>query len=215
MTSPVRSIGASYGWSLQDIRSAMLAGLDLESRKAQAAVRAHNQLMNTIAWNGDAAHNLPGLKTNTDIPSAAAGVVFSAGTADQIIDAINDMITDMITLTNGVETPNTVVMQPGQLALLSAKARSTTSDTSVLAFLRAAWPGITFESAVELTDWSGSDDAMMAYRRADTHLSLEIPQPYEELPVERHALRFEVPTHSRFGGLLVYYPKSISIRTGI
>jgi hypothetical protein len=215
-TTGVKSIGASYGWSLQDIRSAMLAGVALDSRLAAAAVRAHNQLMNQIAWQGDSAHNLPGLKSNSDIPTAAAASgPFSAATADQIIAEVNDVITDMLSLTHGVERPTVVAMPPTQLAICASKPRSTTSDTSVLSFLQTSWPGIRFEGINELEDWSGTDDALIAMNPSPEKMSLEIPQPYEEMPVERHALRFEVATHSRFAGLLVYYPKSVSIRTGI
>src|SRR5262245_10974902 len=34
--TPVQSIGASYGWSLQDVRAAMLGNVPLESRLAMA-----------------------------------------------------------------------------------------------------------------------------------------------------------------------------------
>ena len=39
-TSPVESLGASYGYSVQDIRAAAKAGKPLEQRKANAARRS-------------------------------------------------------------------------------------------------------------------------------------------------------------------------------
>jgi hypothetical protein len=212
----VRSIGASYGWSLQDVRAAMLGGFPLESRLALQAVRAHNQLMNDIAWAGDASYNLPGLKTQTSGTTTTATTGnWAAATADQIIADVNEPITSIVSASSGAEFPNLVLMPPAQFALISTKSRSTTSDTTVLTFLRAAYPGIRFEQAVECIDWSSTNDALIVMTNDAQHLSMEVPQPYEEMPVERHALRFEVATHTRFGGLLVYYPKSVAIRTGI
>jgi hypothetical protein len=214
-TAGVRSVGASYGWSLQDVRAAMLGGFPLESRLAQAAVRAHNKLINDVAWLGDTAHHLPGLKTTTGVTTGTITTPWASATADQIIIDINTIITDMINATSGIERPNVIAMPPQTLATLASKPRSTTSDTTVLAFLQTQWPGIRFEGVPETIDWSGSDDAVIAMNTSPEKMSLEIPQPYEEMPVERHALRFEVATHSRVAGLLIYYPKSVTIKTGV
>lgn len=216
--SPIRSIGASYGWSQQDIRSARMGGFNLEARKAQAAVRAHNDLINSIAWFGDTTFNLPGLKGTTGVTTKAAvvGDWGATGTsAEEMINDVSEPILDIINTTKGVEMPDTVVMPPAALAKLKSTPRSSTSDTSCLAFLQASWPGVTFETAVELQNWIGAQDAMLIYKRDPMKLSLEIPQGYEEFPAQNHALEVEVPTHSRIGGVIVYYPSSIQIRVGI
>lgn len=213
--SPVRSIGASYGWSLQDIRSAMMAGVSLEARKAMAAVKAHNQEINRIAWFGDEEYGLPGLQGNSDItPSAALNGGWAGASADDMVEDVNEILTSIIENTSGVESANTVAMPPARFANL-ATARLSNTNVTALGFLRENWPGVTFTTAVELTEWDNGDDALLAFRRDEQKLSLEMPQAYEELPVQQKGLEFEVPTHSRCGGLIVYYPKSVAIRTGI
>src|SRR6185437_1507332 len=59
-TANVRSLGASYGYSLQDIRSAKMAGVPLEQRKANAAKRAILQTEDAIAFSGDTDNGLGG-----------------------------------------------------------------------------------------------------------------------------------------------------------
>ena len=46
--SPVKSLGASYGWNVQEVRAAAMAGKPLTSRKAAAAKRAHLAQENSI-----------------------------------------------------------------------------------------------------------------------------------------------------------------------
>ena len=66
-TAKVKSIGASYGYSIQDIRAARMAGKPLEQRKANAVRRANDQEVNRIAYFGDAKHGLVGLVNHPNI----------------------------------------------------------------------------------------------------------------------------------------------------
>ena len=45
-TSPIRGIGVSYGYNMQEIRSAMYAGTSLSERKMRSAQRAHEEKIN-------------------------------------------------------------------------------------------------------------------------------------------------------------------------
>lgn len=215
-SSNVRSIGASYGWSLQDIRSAMMAGVNLNAQQAMAAVQAHNQVINSMAWFGDTAHGIVGLQTTGVVTNSQAALVgqWDQDDADVIINDVNELLTSIIQGSSGVESANVVAMPPDRLAKANT-VRIGNTNVSALAYLKTVWPGVEFTQAVELTSWSGGHDALLGYRRDPMKLSLEIPQGYEELPVQMKGLEFEVPTHTRCGGLIVYYPGAIAIRTGI
>jgi hypothetical protein len=217
VTSNIRSIGASYGWSLQDIRAAMMAGTNLSSDLAMAAARAHNRKINDIAWFGDDDYGLDGIQSISDIPSGAAATGNFAGgaTAAQIITDVNTCLKEIISTSKDVHRATVLAMPPTQFAHLASTPRSDTSDTTILSFLRDVWPGVSFESATELEDWSGSNDAMIAFQRDPSIVQLSIPQAYEELPVQQENLEFKVPTHSRCGGIIVRYPKAFNIKTGI
>lgn len=222
-TQPVRSIGASYGWSIQDVRAAAFAGRNLTGEKADAAVEAHNDETNRIAWAGDAEFGLPGLKTTTGIPTdtlpadgTAGSTKLSAKSADNVIRDVNSPITEMLRVTRGIHAPNVVAFPAYVMADLNSRPRANVSDTSILSYLRQSWPQISFETSEDLTDFGGAGiDAMMVYRRDPQVLQLGVPSPYEELPVQVHGLEFEIPTHSRVAGLFVYRPQAIRIRLGV
>ena len=66
-TINVKSVGDSYGYSIQEIRQSQMAGVQLDRRRADAARRAIEEELNSIAWFGDADWGLGGFLTNPNI----------------------------------------------------------------------------------------------------------------------------------------------------
>ena len=227
-TAPVRSLGSSYGYNLQEIRAAKMVGKPLEQRRANAAKRAIMQLENSIAFNGDAANGLGGFISNpnyTVIAMAADGnqsgfvnsSLWKAKTPDQILRDMNLIANTPFSVTKGIEMPDTMLMPLDQFTFISSTARSANSDTTILEYFLKNNPFI------KSVDWlneckgagvSGSDIALV-YRKDPDALTLEIPQDFEQLPVQEKGLEFQIPCHSRLGGVLIYYPLSIARGDGI
>ena len=223
-TARVKSVGNSYGYSLQEVRAAQMAGKPLVQRQADAAARAQRELWNRIAFYGDAEYGIPGFLTNTNIPDSSApgdgagsGTTFASkvGTPDLIIRDLNNLANTIVTSTNGAEQPDTIVLPVAQYALLSSTPRSSTSDTTILDYFLANNPFInSVEWANELTAAQMAangvtrftGDVCFAYRRSPDVLTLEMPQMFEQLPVQERNLEYVVPCHSRIAGVLVYYP---------
>lgn len=223
-TSNVRSIGESYGYSIQDIRAAAMAGKPLVARKAIAARRANDQLVNKIAFFGDAEHNLKGFLNAANVPVATvtndgtSSTTFWANkTPDQILRDMNGAVNAMIDLTKGVEVPNTILLPIKQYTQISTTARSTTSDTTILEFFLKNNPSIKSVEWVNELKGAGTSgtDIMVVYNRSPEKLTLELPQAFEQFPPQERGLEFVVPCHSRCGGVIIYYPLSISISEGI
>lgn len=221
--SPIRGIGNSYGYSLQEIRAAAMAGKPLEQRKANAALRAQQELWNRIVFNGDTISGLSGWISSLLIEVAAAGTgtagatTFASKTADNILADLNAIANNIVDRTNGVETPDTLVMPIAQYNLINTTPRSATSDTTIREFYLGNQPYIkNIEVAPELKGaGSGATDLMIAYTRSPDKLTFEMPQPFEQLPVQVQGLKFVVPCHSRVGGVIVYYPYSMAGMHGI
>ena len=227
-TTPIRSLGASYGYNLQEIRAAKMVGKPLEQRRANAAKRAIMQLENSIAFLGDAAHGLGGFISNpnyTVISMAADGnqsgfvnsSLWKAKTPDQILRDMNLIANTPFSVTKGIEMPDTMLMPLDQYTFISSTARSANSDTTILEYFLKNNPFI------KSVDWlneckgagvSGSDIALV-YRKDPDALTFEIPQDFEQLPVQEKGLEFQIPCHSRIGGVLIYYPLSIARGDGI
>ena len=159
------SIGASYSYSIQDLRRARMAGIPLETRKALSARRSMEQAIEQIAFFGLA--QVPGTgasqamqfvpaSQNTNDPMAMYGFTnfpgltvstttnnwTSASTSvSTIVSDFNQTFLTVIQNSKGVHTPDTVVLPLSIWSQLSTTARSTTfTDDSVLQYLQKENP---------------------------------------------------------------------------
>jgi hypothetical protein len=221
--APVKSIGNSYGYSLQEIRAAQFAGKSLEQRKANAAARAQREKWNRIAFNGDAASGLPGWLTNSNVPSSpvadgdSGDTEWDTKTPTEILKDLNDAVNGIIDLTNGAEQPNTVVLPIKQYTQIATTRQDSGTDTTILEYFLRNSPAITsVEWANELKGaFPGTTDGFIVYDRSPDKLTLEMPQMFEQLPVQERGLEFVVPCHSRIAGVIIYYPLAQVFKYGI
>lgn len=222
-TGNIRSLADSYGYSIQDVRAARMAGVPLETRKAAAAKQAILMLEDEIALNGDADHKLHGLNSHPNIPDVAipadgtgSSALWSTKTDEQIIRDVNLLVSSIVDGTNGVETPDTLVLPLGAFQTASTKKVGDTGKTVRQWILETSpyikniivWPKLKGAGA-------GGTDLMFAYQRDPEKLTLEIPQDFEQFPVQEKGLEFEINCHERFAGLIVYYPLSVAKADGI
>jgi len=227
-TIPVRSVGISYGYNLDEIQASQLTGAALDQRRANAAMRSVEQKVNDVAFFGDAASGLPGLFDHPNIPTGA--VVNGAGgtgdwaskTPDEILFDVNDLFADIFETTKMVERGNTLMLPPAQWSYISSTPRASNSDTTILMFLVQNSPYLnSVNDIIPVNECSAelnpnlSTDAMVAYDRNPDKLQLEIPVELEMMPVQQKNLEFIVPGRNRLAGLNIYYPLSLAIATGI
>lgn len=224
-TIPVRSVGISYGYNLDEIQSAALTGNPIDQRRANAARRATEQTINDVAWFGDVEFGLPGFFTNPNIPTGnvvdpGGGTEWVNKTADQILFDINDIFADIFETTKMVESGNTLLLPVAQWSLIMATPRSANSDTTVAQYVAANSPFLTsVDDIIPINELDGAGtagvDVMIAYDRSPDKLELEIPVELEWMAVQQRNLEFIIPGRNRLGGLNIYYPLSASIREGI
>lgn len=226
-TIPVRSVGISYGYNLDEIQSSQLTGAALDQRRANAARRANEQVVNDVAFFGDAASGMGGLFDNPNIPTGAvvnpgAGTEWVNKTADEILFDINDLFADIFETTKMVESGNTLLLPPAQWSYIMSTARASNSDTTIAQFVANNSPFLnSIDDIIAVNECAAANnpelatDAMVAYDRNPDKLQLEIPVELEMLPVQQKNLEFTVPGRSRLAGLNIYYPLSLAIATGI
>lgn len=226
-TIPVRSVGISYGYNLDEIQSSQLTGASLDQRRANAARRSNEQVVNDVAFFGDSESGLPGLFSNPNIPTGAvvnpgSGTEWVNKTPDQILFDVNDLFADIFETTKMVEQGNTLLLPPAQWSYIMSTPRSANSDTTIAQYLAQNSPYLTgIEDMIPVNECAAannpllSTDAMVAYDRSPDKLQLEIPVELEMLPVQQKSLEMIVPGRSRLAGLNIYYPLSLAIGTGI
>jgi len=227
-TIPVRSVGISYGYNLDEIQASQLTGAALDQRRANAAMRSVEQKVNDVAFFGDAPSGLPGLFDHPNIPTGAVvdGVGgtkdWASKTPDEILFDVNDLFADIFETTKMVERGNTLMLPPAQWSYISSTPRASNSDTTILMFLVQNSPYLnSVDDIIPVNECSSelnpnlSTDAMVAYDRNPDKLQLEIPVELEMMPVQQKNLEFVVPGRNRLAGLNIYYPLSLAIATGI
>lgn len=222
-TIKVFDIGASYGYSIPEIRRAAMAGVPLEQKRANAARQAIDNKLDYIGLFGDAAHgingfiNYPGI-TEFTITSGVAGNTWAKKTADEILADMFGIVEAVLTSTNGIEKPDTMLLPLDQYLLISRKRIATDSEgKTVLKYFLENSPYIKrIEWLSELKGaGSGGKDRMMVFANDSDHVTLEIPLPFEQFDAQQKGLTYEIPCLARVAGVIVYYPASVAYCDGI
>jgi hypothetical protein len=227
-TTPVRGMKASYAYSLDEMRKSMKTGKDLPGRKANAARRAIEQLIDDAIFIGSG----PGLKgllnqtgtTVYTVPNgAAASPTWALKTPDEILKDLFGIESKIISDTLEIERPDTLLLPLSSYQLIATKRLGDGSDTTILKHFLETAVSITrverthkLESAVAAGvpgAWTGK--RMVAYNASADKLQAPVPLEYSQLPPQVDG--FEVITHceARSGGVVLYYPKSLAYGDGI
>jgi len=221
-TVKIKDIGASFGYSIKEIRKSALAGFDLENRRAMTARRTVEEFIDKIAWLGDEKYNVQGLVnypgiTEYTVPNGAAGTAtWATKTADEILTDLNGIVSAITEATSGKEVPNTILLPHTQYNLIRNTRLGNQMSKTVFTFFQDNHPEITIDWIRELGEaGDGDTDRFLAYVRDDMHLTLEIPVAYEVLEEEKTGMEYTIPVHAETAGVIVYYPASVAFGDGI
>ena len=214
VTLPVRSLGASFAYTIQETRAAaQVPGMNLEQRRANAVRRAYEEKVQDVAFFGDAPSGMTGLFNSGNVDKIVPNKWFDNCTTDEMLEILNEAATRIVNGSNQKETPNTLLVPYDSVyRIISTTARSTTSDTTVMEFFLRTNPFIrSIEPINELSASKSvlSKDTIIAYDRSPEKLQLHLPQTLEFLPPIRSGLEFTIASHARIGGTAIYYPKSV------
>ena len=231
-TVVIKSVGASYGYSVQEMRASRMAGKSLDVRKADAARYAIERTMNRIAWAGDAKNKLVGvLSPSNDIPiyvipaGASGSTKFVDKTADEILADINGMVGYVSDLTMDVEKPDSIVF-PTDVFLDLTSRRIPDTETTILKFLRENSAYIkNFSSAAELNakntetnPYAAAVDGQgvcLLYTKDADKLCIEDPMAFLQYPAQEKGLEIVVNCEARTAGAMIYFPLSAVIAPGV
>ncbi|EHP94889.1 DUF2184 domain-containing protein [Methylorubrum extorquens] len=223
--------GVGFEWSLEELQTAAMEGINLSDTKARAARRVGEQFCWNLAMTGkpDGATSQKGWTGAVNDPSvptttaAATGTgsatTFPTKTPDLILADANAALTGVITSTNEVESADTLLLPTSRYLYLSSTPRSSTSDTTVLQYLqqnnvytaRTGRP-LTIRGIRALeTAGAGGTKRMVAYRRDPEVLRFHLPMPHRFLPpFQKSSMAWEVAGILRTGGTEVRLPSAMA-----
>lgn len=222
VTTNIKSLGASYSYTIQDLRRVSMAagtgGGQLDYKRAAAARRAIEARIDDIAAVGLTSANFTGLVNNASVPVVAAPVgLWATATAADMIGDLNTAVTTVVTQSNGIEIPDSVLFPISEFNIFAVTPYSAlNSDTAMTVFLKNS-PYIT-----DVDQWSklkgqnagGTGGRIVVYRRDENALTLEIPQEFEQFAPQLEGMEYTVPCHARIGGVVFYYPLSAAYMDG-
>lgn len=230
-TSYVKSLGDSYGYSIQEMRNSLYAGKSLDVRKADAARYQIERYRNKIAWAGDPKNNILGvLSTGTGIPklvlpqnAAGTSTAWKDKSADEILNDIKLMYMYQAQITMNVERADTLAL-PSDVYIDISQRRIPDTGRTVLSYILENAPYRTPNNETPLniipapelmasageTNPNGVNTGFL-FTNSEEKLSLETPMPYLQHPVQTQGLEMTVPCEARTAGMIIYYPFSALI----
>ena len=231
-TAHVRSLGDSYGYSVQEMRASGLAGKSLDVRKGESARYQIDAATNRLAWAGDEKSGILGvLSAGQNIPlyvlknnEAGDSAAWVDKTADEILADINGMTAQVSRTTKHVERPDTLCL-PADVYMDIATRRVGETGETVLSYILSKSPYLKKVVPAPELDHDSKDTNPYAassnqgvaflFKNDENKLSLEIPMPFMQHRAQVQNLETVIPCEARVAGVIVYYPMSCLIAVGV
>lgn len=231
-TAIIKSLGDSYGYSIQEMRASAMAGKSLDARKAESARYQIDYLNNKIAWNGDEETGLRGvLSKDNDVPlyvpatGAKGSTKWADKTEDEILADITGMLKQVARTTKKVEKPDTLAL-PSEAYIEIQNRRIESTATTVLKYIQdnitdiariVSCPELDPDS-VDTNPYAAESDGKgvaLLFKNDPRKFTIENPLSFMQYPVQPEGLEMVVPCEARTAGAIIYYPMSMLIATGI
>ncbi len=176
-STPILQGGIDAQWSLQDVRTAMFAGVPLQTDTIDDATTACLNHIEKVGLLGDVTKGFTGLITNADVPKIQEVTANTLETATDPARYINGHLNTIIDSTstifgNRITTGLTIYLPVKQFNFLATEKYATDASKTVMDYIKInnAWTAntgnpITFKVVIELKD-AGllSDDTTAADR---------------------------------------------------
>ena len=220
----VKGIGDSYGYSIKEIRASQRTGKNLDQRRAITARRAHDEMMNRMALKSNPADgtfgllDFPGI---TEVTLQADGTnsskTWASKTPDQIVRDINDLVSAVMEPTSAREVPDTLLLPIAQYNDLASRRIGEAGEKTLMRYILDNSPYIKrIDWLSELKNFgAGGTNRALVGRFDEEHLTLEIPQPFEQFEAQQEGMEFTIPCHSECAGTIIYYPLAFAYADGI
>lgn len=229
----IHMAGIGYDWSLEEVQQAMTLPApfnSLPTRKASAARRAYEEMMEGVAMVGDTAKNFTGILNNAGVTAAnvangaATTPQWTTKTPQEILIDINASLTGIYTGTSTVEMADTLLLPSAQFLYISVTPVSSNYPMTILEWVKqnnayTAKTGrpLDIREVRQLSTAGASSTArMVAYRKSPDVLELYLPIPLTfTAPFQVSPMFWEVGGYFRTGGVDVKLPKAMRYSDGI
>lgn len=217
-------LGSSFQYSIRDIEVATMGGYPLAEREAVSNRDISERKYESIAFNGEPeAKGVYGLLTHPNITKttapngASGGSAWSGKTALEIYDDLVSIVVQQTQDTNEVERPDTYIMSLDRFLIANTRTFNDVTGQSAMTRFKERFPEITIETSVYMKAENNSlgQNVLVGYKKDSNKLSMESPLSYTVLPPQYRNLAMIFNSRYLTYGVVVYFPKSISVLEGI
>lgn len=210
----VLQFGDGFAYSIQELRSAALAGVKLDAEKANAARRAIERKLDAIAINGVASANIQGLANATGV-NVVTGLTGSWGTlttkGQSIYDDIVAVRNAIITQSEGEYEPDTLVLSvDGYQAASTRRMNDYDSRTPIEMLESTGLIKNVYKSSKFKTAGAASAPRLAMYPYDKSVLKLVVPQEIESTEPQAKGRGFLVYNDMQTGGTQVTKPLAMA-----
>ncbi len=215
----VEGIANSYGYSAQDLRAAAMNQTPLDSELMEAAMRAHEERVNTTALLGHAKLGFVGLFNHPDIAVISSTGVASGLTGKQLLADLHKIANKVVEQSKGKFKANKLLLPLTYYNVISTTPVDTTGsvqDTVLQVFQRN-------RTDIKVVDWANELETAgvagvkraLAYAMDPKVVQLCIPmEPVQHEP-QKVGLIWTRPIESRFGGTILRQPLACAYMDGL
>ena len=215
-SSNIVSIGASFAYSIQDLRRAADNGIPLEQERATAARDSMERLVDDMWSLGGP--RMTGFLNHPNVPIVSSGGgAWSGRTSEQILADMNKLAQSVVDATRTAHIPDTLILNTGAYGRVATQLIGSNGDKTILETFLAKSPYIKNVEQWTRLDTAGAAGAtrIVAYQKDSQVLEGLAPVDFEMMPPEPRNLAWTVACHGRAGGTIVRYPKAIAYMDGV
>ncbi len=226
-TQVIRGFGESYAYTSQELRAAMLAGIPIDVKKAMAARYAIALAVDETIFYGSTEGGLSGLAnlsntTSFTVANGSSGSkLWRRKTPDEMVADLHGVVNNVVKATFGIHRPNAMLLPLAAYNMAATRRMGDGSNQTVLSFFLATSPYIQSVDPTYRLDsansgnWSGSTGRGIVYEKNSERIALLLPVEFEQMvPFQKHFVT-ETACHARIGGVVAYYPGSVSYMDGV
>lgn len=221
LTFKVASLGASYGYTLMDLRQAIGLGVPLTDKKASMAARSINTGIDEMLATGKLSTVGQDLGMTGFINIGAVPILTSvcpsvswdnaSTTPLQVLADLNALANAPSKQTLQVYTDCNIILAPHDYEIANALVMPNQLDTVLSFFLRVnkhvkgvdQWHRLTAAGA-------GGKNRSISYCKDPEVIEAVVPQEFEQLPPQLKNLETVIPCHARCGGVRPHQPQAMA-----
>lgn len=215
VTGKIRSIGAKWHVSIEDMRAAALMSINVDSERQKQARMAVESKLDKLVLSGGGPFNglLTDASSQDDTTGAGTGADWSGNVVANIVAGMQYARDAAFADTKGIFADYDFVLSTKCFLKMGLWVPATTAGggKTVGEFLLSSVPGIRSISHCARLDGAGASgaDRLLAFPRDPRVVDALIPIRFEQFAPQLNGMNFTTYCHAKFGGLRIKHPKAI------